>query len=62
MKEFLTDKEEKICEFCFKIAMLYNRRERLIADEQPILATRLDIHIKQYIQDLRGWLLKNDPR
>jgi hypothetical protein len=41
--------------------MLYNRRERLIAEGQEKLAVRLDVHIKQLIDDLKQWILKNEP-
>jgi hypothetical protein len=59
-KEFLTAPEEKSCELCFKVAMLYNRRERLISEGQEKLAVRLDIHIKQTLIDLKDWMMKND--
>lgn len=59
-KEFLTAPEEKSCEFCFRVAMLYNRRERLIADGQEKLGVRLDSYIKQTLKDLKEWMLKNE--
>jgi len=58
--EFLTAAEEKTCEICGTIGMLYTRRERLIADDQATLAMKLDIHIKQRLKDLKGWVLKNE--
>jgi hypothetical protein len=59
-KEFLTDAEQKTCQKCFPVAALYNRRENLIKEGYSELGMRLDIHIKQCLDDLKQWILKNE--
>ena len=59
-KEFLTASQEKLCDLCFRIAALYNRRENLIREEMAHQGMRLDIPIKVLLEDLKQWILKND--
>jgi len=59
-KEFLTASQEKLCDLCFRVAALYNRRENLIKDDMASLGMRLDIPIKVLLDDLKQWILKNE--
>lgn len=56
----MTDWEEKTCQFCYGIAGLYHRRERLISEGDVDRASALDDPISNLIDDLRSWLLKNN--
>lgn len=59
-KEFLTASQEKLCDLCFRIAALYNRRENLIREEMAHQGMRLDIPIKALLEDLKQWISENE--
>ena len=56
--QFLTDKETQICELCYRIAGLWNRRGNLIKEGHFELGMKLDTQIKFLITDLQQWMYK----
>lgn len=55
----MTDWEEKTYQLCTGIAGLFYRRSRLILNGQIESAEMLDKPLRDLIEDLRFWLLKN---
>ncbi len=56
----MTDQEEKTYQLCTGIAGLFYRRSRLILTGRGESAEMLDLPLKQLIEDLKFWLLKNE--
>ena len=55
----MTDWEEKTCQLCTGIAGLFYRRSHLILTGKIENAEMLDEPLKNLIEDLKFWLLKN---
>ena len=57
---FLTVREEQLCDWCLRIGGIYNRRGNLIKEGMIELGMKLDPSIKGFIRDFLGWVLKQD--